>query len=151
VFRILILVSVIYVIGISDETVLPILSAEEKDVEIFVAGESFGSFDEYRLNKLEVIIHLLLESSTYDQFDIVLETLIQRLSKEKIGQLNSTDLEMIIQQWRSRETTVIEDGQAGDIAQMEEMLDKYKEEHGNIPSIKLDPEKIKTITISPSQ
>lgn len=123
-----------------------------EDVEIFVQGEKYNSIREYKSNRLKLQLKRALDlSENYREVDVVYEELVSQYSEKTLRKLNVTDLVYLINELQaSKHAAQSSQYQDGSIDQMEGLLEDYLVKHKKSKSLKLNPEKMKTVVITPS-
>lgn len=120
----------------------------ENNIEIFSKGQKYTSAQEYKLHRLKDTLNN--EDYFNENPDEYRRFLEEELTFEKLQQFDETTLREIILALRKKSLNVMNKAANEDLKQMEEMLKEFEMTQEGANSIKLDPDKIKTVIISPS-
>ena len=113
------------------------------NIEVFMKGKKYDSFYAYKREKLMKSLREILPSSTEEYVNRLVESLLSKHSPQQIDQLTSEEIETAVKETQ-------EENKEGSMNQMTEMLQDYFKEHKEIGSIRINPNKVKTIILGPT-
>lgn len=127
-------------------------SPGKASIEVVMEGKSYPSLHAYQLDRLKLRMRESFSGISLQEFDDhELISLIGELRQEQTtsqtqGERNLAPVPGTV----SPSASFDQEESNDDVLRMEEMLQGYREKHGETPHLILAPEKIKTITIPSS-
>ncbi len=127
----------------------------EDNVKIFVGGKSYSGLTDYRRHKIIAKIKKFVSEHNKLKFSSLFSMLRQEISSLDIQCLGGNDNFFVIVRnfYKDYHKNEIQSSSDKDktFTEMKHMLDDYLKRHKGVASVELDPNKIKTVIISPKK
>jgi len=125
----------------------------EDNVKIFVGGKSYSGLTDYRRHKIITKIKKFVSEHNKLKFSSLFRMLRQEISPWDIQYLGGDDNFLVIARDFYKEYHKDETQSSSDktFTEMKHMLDDYLKRHKGVAPVELDPNKIKTVIISPKK
>lgn len=117
------------------------------DIEVFVSGQRYQSFNEYRKARLRHVVEKIVPGYSDVQVDELIAILQQKVSVAELEGISEDQLRHMVQDFYNRFQEAQQTSRNAEKAQMQAMLDDYAMKTGHPSDLDIDFKKVKTITL----
>ena len=126
--------------------------AQSKPIEFFSNGVEYKSIEDYKIVKIKNEIKELFPTMETKRLEEVYSNCLKVYTVQELEQFSSERLRQIIEEQRSGDEDVSnKDNLTPDVNEMQQILKDYQDNHKEDGPLSIDPQKVKTIIISPQE